>query len=280
MAKFGLNAVRFHFLDSTWGTPRLINYESGDWRNWNADALDRLDYFIARLKEHGIYADLNLLVGRRFGVGDGVDAKREPTRLEGRARRRLLPCAAHGGAEAVRAAVAHAPQSLHETHLRRRPRRGAGRDQQRERPDPHLAGRRLRCPARRVRPGPPEPMEPVARQATMPARRALCQGLGDARRAAWPRRCSSTPAWPGTWKAGTSSSTRTRRSMRRSQGGTAVLRVRKPGTAELARAVQPVELGRQEGRRLHGQLPRRGRSPAQGDPQPHAGPRTLGAPGP
>ena len=75
MAKFGLNAVRFHFLDATWGTPRLINYESGDWRNWNADALDRLDYFIARLKEHGIYADLNLLVGRRFGVGDGVDAK-------------------------------------------------------------------------------------------------------------------------------------------------------------------------------------------------------------
>ncbi len=74
MAKFGLNAVRFHFLDATWGTPRLINYESGDCRNWNADTLDRLDYFIARLKEHGIYADLNLLVGRRFGVGDGVDA--------------------------------------------------------------------------------------------------------------------------------------------------------------------------------------------------------------
>ena len=75
MAKFGLNAVRFHFLDSTWGAPRLVNYESGDSRNWNADALDRLDYFIARLKEQGIYADLNLLVGRRFGVGDGVDAK-------------------------------------------------------------------------------------------------------------------------------------------------------------------------------------------------------------
>ncbi|MGO8748812.1 MAG: carbohydrate binding domain-containing protein [Thermoguttaceae bacterium] len=75
MAKFGLNAVRFHFLDATWGMPRLIDYESGDSRNWNADAIDRLDYFFARLKEHGIYADLNLLVGRRFGVGDGVDPK-------------------------------------------------------------------------------------------------------------------------------------------------------------------------------------------------------------
>jgi hypothetical protein len=74
MAKFGLNAVRFHFLDSTWGTLKLIQYESGDWRNWDAEALDRLDFFIARLKEQGIYADLNLLVGRRFGVGDGVDA--------------------------------------------------------------------------------------------------------------------------------------------------------------------------------------------------------------
>lgn len=73
MAKFGLNAVRFHFLDATWGQPRLLNYESGSWSNWNADALDRLDYFISRLREAGIYADLNLLVGRRFGVGDGVD---------------------------------------------------------------------------------------------------------------------------------------------------------------------------------------------------------------
>lgn len=75
MAKFGLNAVRFHFLDSTWGTPKLIKYETGDWKNWNAESLDRLDYFIGKLKENGIYSNLNLLVGRRFGVGDGVDPK-------------------------------------------------------------------------------------------------------------------------------------------------------------------------------------------------------------
>lgn len=73
MAKFGLNAVRFHFLDSTWGKPRLIKYDSGDWKNWDADTLDRLDYFIAKLKEQGIYINLNLLVGRHFGVSDGVD---------------------------------------------------------------------------------------------------------------------------------------------------------------------------------------------------------------
>ena len=73
MAKFGINAVRFHFLDSTWGTPHLIAYESGSWTNWNAEMLERLDFFLAKLREQGIYADLNLLVGRRFGVNDGVD---------------------------------------------------------------------------------------------------------------------------------------------------------------------------------------------------------------
>ena len=73
MAKTGLNGVRFHFLDSTWGEPSLIDYKSGSWTNWNADAQDRLDYFMARLKEAGVYWNVNLLVGRRFGVGDGVD---------------------------------------------------------------------------------------------------------------------------------------------------------------------------------------------------------------
>jgi hypothetical protein len=73
LAKFGLNAARFHFLDATWGQPQLIRYESGDWTQWDADALDRFDYFFHRLKAQGIYANLNLLVGRRFGVGDGVD---------------------------------------------------------------------------------------------------------------------------------------------------------------------------------------------------------------
>jgi len=73
MAKFGLNGVRFHFLDATWGEPRLIDYKSGSWTNWSADAQDRLDHFMARLKEQGIYWNVNLLVGRHFGTDDGVD---------------------------------------------------------------------------------------------------------------------------------------------------------------------------------------------------------------
>lgn len=73
MAKSGLNAVRFHFLDATWGEPHLIDYGSGHWTNWNADAQDRLDRFMAALKNQGVYWNVNLLVGRRFGTDDGVD---------------------------------------------------------------------------------------------------------------------------------------------------------------------------------------------------------------
>ena len=72
MAKFGFNAIRCHFLDSTWGDVRLVDYESGDSARLNTNSLDRLDYFLARLREQGIYLDLNLLVGRKFGLNDGV----------------------------------------------------------------------------------------------------------------------------------------------------------------------------------------------------------------
>lgn len=75
LAKFGFNAVRLHFLDSTWGSVRLIDYASGDSRNWNTNSLDRLDYFISRLRAEGVYIDLNLLVGRQFGDHDGVDPR-------------------------------------------------------------------------------------------------------------------------------------------------------------------------------------------------------------
>jgi hypothetical protein len=75
LARLGFNGVRLHFLDSTWGSLRLINYESGSSTNWNAEALDRLDYFVSRLRAEGVYVDLNLLVGRQFGNHDGVDAR-------------------------------------------------------------------------------------------------------------------------------------------------------------------------------------------------------------
>jgi len=63
MAKFGINAVRFHHMD-TQATPNGILQR--DARTLDTDQLDRLDYFIAQLRKYGIYANINLHVGRVY----------------------------------------------------------------------------------------------------------------------------------------------------------------------------------------------------------------------
>ena len=73
MAKFGVNIVRFHLMDASWGES-IINYTGPTSRVINASAMDRLDYFISRLKAHGIYTNINLLAGRDFRAADGLYA--------------------------------------------------------------------------------------------------------------------------------------------------------------------------------------------------------------
>ena len=71
LARTGINGVRFHFMDVP--APRgLLDSRRDDTRALDADALDRLDFFVAELKKRGVYADLNLNVGRRYKAGDGV----------------------------------------------------------------------------------------------------------------------------------------------------------------------------------------------------------------
>jgi hypothetical protein len=71
LARFGVNCVRFQFLDLL--TPRgLIDSHSDDTQHLDAEAFDREDFFIAELEKRGIYIDFNLLVGRPFKAGDGV----------------------------------------------------------------------------------------------------------------------------------------------------------------------------------------------------------------
>jgi hypothetical protein len=71
LARFGVNSVRFQFLDLE--VPRGLVAKQGDsTRSLDADQLDREDYFIAELEKRGIYIDFNLLVGRPFHEGDGV----------------------------------------------------------------------------------------------------------------------------------------------------------------------------------------------------------------
>lgn len=72
LARFGVNCVRFQFLDLE--APRgLIAAGRPDTRALDPDQLDREDFFIGQLEKRGIYIDFNLLVGRPFKPGDGVE---------------------------------------------------------------------------------------------------------------------------------------------------------------------------------------------------------------
>jgi hypothetical protein len=96
MARLGVNCIRFHFLDLPTRTPQEIADESrrretestgkrfkmrpaglvdssrGDNQALDPEALDRLDFFVAALKRHGIYSNLNLNVGMQYKPGDNV----------------------------------------------------------------------------------------------------------------------------------------------------------------------------------------------------------------
>lgn len=56
LARFGVNCVRLHFIDRE--APKgIIAPNRNDTRDFDAEQLDRLDFFIAELKKRGIYSD-------------------------------------------------------------------------------------------------------------------------------------------------------------------------------------------------------------------------------
>lgn len=63
LAKFGVNCVRFHHMDRD-AAPKGIWKD--DLLTIDPEQLERLDYFIAQLKQRGIYANLNLHVSRIY----------------------------------------------------------------------------------------------------------------------------------------------------------------------------------------------------------------------
>ncbi|MGQ9575765.1 MAG: hypothetical protein ACUVUC_10640 [Thermoguttaceae bacterium] len=71
LARCGVNCVRFHFLDRP-APDGLIQAGRDDTRALDPAQLDRLDFFVAQLKQRGIYTNLNLNVGRTYKAGDGV----------------------------------------------------------------------------------------------------------------------------------------------------------------------------------------------------------------
>jgi hypothetical protein len=63
MAKFGVNCVRFHHMDTSVAPNGILQKDK---RTLDPAQLEKLDYFIAQLKANGVYANLNLHVGRVY----------------------------------------------------------------------------------------------------------------------------------------------------------------------------------------------------------------------
>lgn len=72
MAKFGINVVRFHHMDSQQFPNGIRLRNVPHTRELDPEALDRLDYLVAQLKRNGIYVNFNLLVSRPFAAADGL----------------------------------------------------------------------------------------------------------------------------------------------------------------------------------------------------------------
>lgn len=73
LAKFGCNMLRFHHMDAGWASPNMFSIEGGyldNTQQLSPESLERLDYFIAQLKERGIYVYMDLLVHRPPGEED------------------------------------------------------------------------------------------------------------------------------------------------------------------------------------------------------------------
>ncbi len=71
LARLGINLVRFHHLDTSWGRS-LIDQRRDDTRHLDAENLDRFECVFAELKKRGIRSVITLNVMRTYKAGDGV----------------------------------------------------------------------------------------------------------------------------------------------------------------------------------------------------------------
>ncbi|MFA6564319.1 MAG: beta-galactosidase [Verrucomicrobiia bacterium] len=86
LASLGINCIRFHHMDNQTAPRGIWKPSTAKKNEFDPDQLDRLDYFIAALKKHGVYADINLHVSRNYWEGEDF-----PDGLSDRERRELLP---------------------------------------------------------------------------------------------------------------------------------------------------------------------------------------------
>ncbi|OQW97575.1 MAG: hypothetical protein BWK77_01370 [Verrucomicrobia bacterium A1] len=72
-AKLGINGIRFHHHETQPAPRGLLRPPENGARALDPEGLDRQDYFLDRLHRHGIYANLNLHVGRSFTEAEGFE---------------------------------------------------------------------------------------------------------------------------------------------------------------------------------------------------------------
>ena len=70
LANQGYNCVRFHHTDAEWSNCFVKRLENGK-HIIDTEKLDDFDYFFAKLKENGIYSNINFLTGRNMTSADG-----------------------------------------------------------------------------------------------------------------------------------------------------------------------------------------------------------------
>ncbi len=75
LAKLGVNVVRFHHMDTSPSPDGIWDraYYPLDTQHLDPAQMKRLDWLIYQLRLNGIYVNLNLKVGRRFGPNDGIE---------------------------------------------------------------------------------------------------------------------------------------------------------------------------------------------------------------
>ncbi|MFO0925977.1 MAG: cellulase family glycosylhydrolase [Gemmataceae bacterium] len=71
MRKFGINIVRLHHMDFYHAPRGIFDPAYRDNQHLDKEQLDRLDYLVHQLKEHGIYVNVNLHVSRHLNAADG-----------------------------------------------------------------------------------------------------------------------------------------------------------------------------------------------------------------
>ena len=82
LARFGINLVRFHDIER-YEAPDGIWQRGSSPRRIDPVQLDKLDYFVAQLKENGIYVNFNLKVNRRYLPEEGFAAGSPPVTYKG-----------------------------------------------------------------------------------------------------------------------------------------------------------------------------------------------------